>query len=355
MNTASKFGSDIIYVNMNNSLTALAGVQVGHSTHLDKLTGCTFVLFDKPYPVAYKSYGGAAGSFNTEMLNNGMSFYKRQGLFIAGGSLTGLMSASEIMQRMIDNKVIPQHFKIVNPSISGAIVFDLGTRIEQYDPKYGREAYENLSRKPVESGNVGAGTGVSVGKFQYLESGKKIGAMKAGVGNARVDFGHGGIITAMSVVNAVGNVINPDGTILAGNRDSSKKFKEFDDLVDFVTRDETNTTITIVGTNIKLKSREDYEKIAHFASQGQTRAINPVNTSIDGDTVFVFSTEEVDSPFNFKKDWFETPDWPLFTVDVIGHFASKAVQESIYDACKSSNSIKFKDAYKEVIPSCNDY
>ena len=75
----------------NTTLTSLTGVKVGHSTHLDKLTGCTVILFDKPYPVAYKAYGGAPGTFNTDLLRNGMSFYRRQGLFIAGGSLTGLM------------------------------------------------------------------------------------------------------------------------------------------------------------------------------------------------------------------------------------------------------------------------
>ena len=331
------------------------GVKVGHSTHLDKLTGCTFVLLDKPCPVAYKSYGGAVGSFNTEMLQNGMSFYKRRGLFVAGGSLTGLMSASEIMQRMIDNRLVPTQFKIYNPSISGAIVFDLGTRIEQYNPKYGKEAFDNLTSNPVQNGNVGAGTGVSVGKFHYLQNGEKIGAMKSGIGNAKVSMGNGGIIAAMSVVNAVGNVVKPDGTILAGNRDEKKKFKEFDDLVHFVTTGETNTTITIVGTNIKLRSREDYERIAHLAAQGQIRAIHPVNISIDGDIVFVFSTEEIDPPFNHKKDWFETPNWPLFTIDIIGHLAAKAVQQSIYDACESAESITFEEAYKGIIPSCKDY
>ncbi len=340
---------------MNNTLTALSGVKVGNSTHLDKLTGCTVVLFDKPTPAAYKAYGGAVGSFNTDSLRNGMSFYKKWALFVAGGSLTGLMSASEIMQAMIEKGIGNKTFKIVNPSISGAVVLDLGTRIGQYDPKYGREAFENVSSEPVQSGNLGAGTGTHVGKFYYLENMKKLGSMKSGVGNARINMGKSGIICAMSVVNAIGNVVKPDGTILAGNRDEKKKFRIFDDTIDFVTKDNSNTTITIVGTNIKLKSREDYERIAHFAAQGQIRAINPVNTSIDGDTVFVFSTEEIEPPFNDKKPQFEDRSWPLFTVDVIGHLASKAVQESIYDACESAETIHFKEAYKGIIPSAKDY
>lgn len=61
---------------MNNTLTVLKGVKVGHSTHLDKLTGCTLVMFDGWYPTAYKSYGGAPATFNTEILKSGMSFYR---------------------------------------------------------------------------------------------------------------------------------------------------------------------------------------------------------------------------------------------------------------------------------------
>lgn len=340
---------------MNNTLTALKGIRVGHSTHLDKLTGTTVVLFDSPFPVAYKTYGGAPGTFNTDTLQNGKSFNSMNGLFIAGGSLTGLMSASEIMQAMIDNKIGWKMEKIINPSISGAIVFDLGTRIGQYDPKCGKEAFENATSDSVISGNVGAGTGTSVGKFQYLEKGKKIGGMKAGVGSSRIDLGNEIIVCALSVVNALGNVISPDGSILAGNRDEQKKFKTFEETTEFVTSDKTNTTITIVGTNVDLKTRENYERIAHFGSQGQVRAINPVHTSLDGDTVFAFSTEEIKKPLNSFGKSFETPDWPLFTVDIIGNAAARAVQESIYDACKQADTIKFENGYMGQIPSCKDY
>lgn len=346
----------------NNTLTALSGVKVGHSTHLDKLTGCTVVLFEKPYPVAYKAYGGAAGTFNTDLLQNGSSFYRRDGLFVAGGSLTGLMSASEIMKYMIEKeikgtneKIISTDAEFINPCISGAIVFDLGTRIAQYDPLFGKEAMENANADPVKNGNVGAGTGTAVGKFQYVEMGTKNAGMKAGVGSARVNLGKNGIVCALSVVNSLGNVINPDGSILAGNRDEHKKFKEFTDTTEFVTNSTMNTTITIVGTNIDLKTRENYERVAHLASHGQVRAIHPSQTSVDGDTVFVFSTEEVKSPLNSMGKYFQTPSWPYFSVDIVGIAAAKAVQESIYDACYSAETIQFVGGYKGVIPSVKDY
>lgn len=338
----------------NNTLTALKGVRVGHATHLDKLTGCTLVLFDKQYPAAYQGYGGDIGSFHTDSLRVGAK-RTRQGFFIAGGSLTGLMSASEIMQAMIDDGVGGKTASIINPNLSGAIVFDQGTRIAQYDPKYGREAYDNLSNDPVAAGNVGAGTGTTVGKFQWLEKGNKSGGMKAGVGNARVDLGNGVMVCAMTVLNALGNIVLPDGTVLAGNRDEDKKFKDYDDTIRFVTGDPHNTTITIVGTNVDLGPRENYERLAHFATHGHVRAIHPVHTSQDGDTVFVFSTEEIKQPLNKFGEFFQSPGYTGFTVDVIGHAAAKAVQESVYDACRQADSINFEEAYKGVFPSAKDY
>lgn len=344
---------------MNNTLTALSGVRVGHSTHLDCLTGCTVILFDKPYSVAYKAYGGWVGSFNTEGLRSGMTDSKENGIFISGGSYTGLMTATEIMDRLRNDNIGLRsglRGNIYNPSIAGAIVYDQGMQIAPYNPKYGREAYDNASAEPVQGGNVGAGTGTTVGKYRWLEGGAKSGAMKAGVGSARVDVGGGIVVCALSVVNAMGNIVLPDGTILAGNRDEINKFKPYEDLIDFVTKDKSNTTITVVGINVDLKSKEHYERIAHFASHGQVRAINPVNTSADGDTVFVFSTAEISNPLNESSKYFtETDDGLHFQVDIIGSAAAKAVQESIYDACRQAETVDYEQAYMGVIPAAKDF
>lgn len=343
----------------NNTLTALKGIKVGHSTHLDELTGCTVILFDKPYQVAYKAYGGAVGAFGTEANKTDKTNYGQRGIFIAGGSNTGLMSASEIMECMRRDKiglVSGKNHDIYNPSVVGAIVYDQGMQVAPYDPVYGREAYENASVEPVESGNVGAGTGTSVGKFRWVERGTKTGAMKAGVGSARIDLGNGIVVCALSVVNALGNIVLPDGTILAGNRDENTKFKPYEDLIDFVTPNKSNTTISVVGINVDLGAKLHLEKVAHLASHGQVRAINPVNTSSDGDTVFVFSTGELKNPFNNMLQYFQETEDSLYTqVDIIGHASARAVQESIYDACRSAESVQFEQAYRGVIPSAKDF
>lgn len=344
---------------MNCTLTALKGVRVGHSTHLDKLTGCTVILFDEPYSVAYKAHGGAVGSFNTEGLNSGKTDYGENGIFIAGGSNTGLMSANEIMDCLRQDKKGSQSGAardIYNPSIAGAIVYDQGLQVAPYDPKYGREAYKNASYDPVRGGNVGAGTGTAVGKFWWVQNGTKSGAMKAGVGSARVDLGNGITICALTVLNAMGNIVLPDGKILAGNRDEKNVYRTYENLQDFVTQDSSNTTISVVGINVDLGSREHYETLANLASHGQVRAIHPVNTSSDGDTVFVFSTSEIKKPLNSMGKYFkETEDTRFFLVDIIGHAAAKAVQESIYDACRQAETVEFALAYQGVIPSAKDY
>lgn len=342
----------------NKTLTALKGVKVGHSTHLDKLTGCTVVLFDKPYPVAYKSYGGSTGTYNIDTFGNGKSDYYANCIFISGGSWTGLQAGSEITKRLIEKKIGYKAYKIINPNVTGAIVFDLGTRIDKFNPIFGSEAVNNVSDEPVERGNVGSGTGTSVGKFRYFDEGKIFAGMKSGVGCARVDLGHGVIVSALSVVNSVGNIILPNGEILAGNRDIEKDdgYITFEDFSNFATERSTNTTITIVGINVNLGTREHYERVAHIATHGQVRAINPVNTSLDGDTVFVFSTEEIKS-FMFPRAISKARGgyWSDFNVDIIGQAAAKAVQESIYDACYQAETISFKDAFNGVIPSARDY
>ncbi len=341
---------------MNNTLTALKGVRVGHSTHLDKLTGTTVVLFDRDFPMAYKSYGGDPGTYNTDTLRNGRSDNRGHAIFISGGSWSGLRAGAEIMTVLTERGIGYKSHKIINPNVTGAIVYDLGTRIDQYDPSFAREAVENASSQPVERGNVGAGTGTSVGKFQYQNNGRAFAGMKAGVGCARVDLGHGVIVTALTVLNALGNIMLPNGTVLAGNRSdvAGEKFKTFNGFSQFLTKGTSNTTITIVGLNVDLQNRENYEKVAHIATQGQVRAIDPVNTSLDGDTLFVFSNEEITSFLTPLGKEIAEEEWSHLQVDIISQAAAKVVRESIYDACIQSQTIKFDGAYKGIIPSAKD-
>lgn len=189
------------------------------------------------------------------------------------------------------------------------------------------------------------------------ENGKAIAGMKAGVGSSRIDLGNGIIVCALSVVNALGNIILPDGSILAGNRGGKhgERYETFKDFSKLLTDAKANTTISVVGLNVDLDTRENYERVAHIATHGHIRAINPVNTSVDGDTVFVFSNEEIKSFLTPLGNEIAKQSWKNLRVDIIGQAAANAVQESIYDACKQAKTIKLDVAYKGIIPSCNDY
>jgi L-aminopeptidase/D-esterase-like protein len=237
---------------MNNTLTGLNGIRVGHATRSEQLTGVTAVLFDKPLPVAYACYGGSPGTLNTDALRADRGGAEANAIFISGGSWAGLQSGAQIASELIKMGVGFRTHAIVNPNVTGAIVMDLGVRIGQFDPSIAIEAVRNAGRDEVARGNVGAGTGTTVGKFRYPNQGQTFAGMKAGVGCSRVDLPNGAFISCLSVVNAVGNIINRDGSVLAGNRRLDKdRYETFLEAADYFA-DPLNTTISVVGTNIKL-------------------------------------------------------------------------------------------------------
>ena len=256
----------------NDTLTALPGVRVGHSSHPEAMTGCTVVRFDHDIPVACALYGGATASYHTDELQGfSKSFPTRDALFIAGGSRVGLAAAAWAVVSALSEQGVGLPGKVPLPGVSGAIIYDLGLRVRAFNPAFAREALDDCSDLPVARGNVGAGVGATVGKLKMTRDGL-LQAMKAGVGCARIDLPNGAMVCALSVVNARGNVIAEDGSILAGNRDEANAhgFISFEDVFDNTARpdDSTNTTVTIVGTNVKLPAHEDYQRVAHLALTG---------------------------------------------------------------------------------------
>lgn len=335
----------------NKTLTALTGVRVGHATDTNNLTGCTVVLFDKDYPVAYASHGGTPRTYDTTTLEQGKSFFRKHALFIADGAHLGLETAAYIAETLREQNIGYKMGKNIIPSISGACIQSLGMYVAKVKPQFGIEAVNNASTAPAHSGNVGAGTGTTVGKFSFNPGGINM-SMKAGVGSSKIELGGGVIVAALTVVNAMGNIISEDGRIIAGNRNDSdnSKYRTFEGFSDYIT-EKSNTTISIVGINVALGSQEDLRRIAEIATHGQVRAINPVNTSLDGDTVFMFSTEELVPHLSHIGTVIEDGDWYKIYVDVIAQAAARVVQESIYDACFSAESIQYKYAYEGIIPS----
>ncbi len=274
-------------------ITDVEGIKVGHFTETRKPTGCTVLIFEKGATAGVDVRGSAPGTRDTDLLNPVNSVQQVQAIMLSGGSAFGLATADGAM-RFLEERGLGFHLgKAVVPIVPAAILFDL----DHGDPKIrptaesGYKACQAATSGKVEEGNVGAGAGATIGKMFGMKS-----AMKSGLGTASVRVGNTGIVVAAIVaVNAVGDVIDPKtGKIIAGARkpdgsgflDSMQQWREGRGVV---LSSGTNTTIGVVATNVQF-DKAQATKMAQMAHDGLARAINPVHTPYDGDTIFAVAT-----------------------------------------------------------------
>ncbi|MCY4582672.1 MAG: P1 family peptidase, partial [Chloroflexi bacterium] len=193
------------------------------------------------------------------------------------------------------------------PIVPAAIIFDLGVGNGMVRPTAteGYAAAEAATGAPVLQGSLGAGTGATVGKALGRER-----AMKGGVGSASLDLGDGVVLAALTVVNAVGGVHDPDtGALLAGSRGADGTPLESAALYASHDYGRTpaqgptalgNTTIGVVATNVRL-TKTQANRLATLAHDGLALAIRPAHTVHDGDTMFALATCEIDAPEEFAR------------------------------------------------------
>ncbi|HEY9073707.1 MAG TPA: P1 family peptidase, partial [Desulfobaccales bacterium] len=160
---------------------------------------------------------------------------------------------------------------------------------------------------------------------------------KGGLGTAFVTGIDGLLVGAMVVVNALGDVVNPEsGEILAGARKTpdSREFADSTRLVrqGLVRRQfgESNTTIGVVATNARL-NREEARKIAQLGHDALARCIRPVHTLFDGDTIFVLARPQMESD-----------------LQIIGLLAETVLQQAIVRAVKSAQNLGVLPAYRDL-------
>jgi L-aminopeptidase/D-esterase-like protein len=281
----------------NNTLTAVEGVKVGHFTLSERPTGCTVVLFKDGTTGGVDVRGGAPGTRETDLLNPVNSVQIVNAITLAGGSAYGLDAATGVMRWLDEHHVgYPVGAAGVVPIVPAAILFDLGFG---KDPTIrptadcGYRAAESASEAPVQEGNVGAGAGATVGKSGGGRGGAG-GPMKAGIGSAAIKLPSGLVVAAIVAVNAVGDIIDPaTGQVVAGVRGPDGKLADARKLLrQGAGRDGRageNTTIGIVATNARL-TKVQAQKVAQMAHDGYARAIAPVHTPADGDTIFSVAT-----------------------------------------------------------------
>lgn len=275
----------------------LAGLKIGHATDETHYTGCTVFLCPPNTVASVDVRGPAPGSREAVLLQPDKPIQHVQAIMLTGGSAFGLATADGAMRYLAEHDI--GHFTPIRPIplVPTAVVYDLFMNEGKRPPnaEMGYQACQNAVATDVLQGNVGAGAGVTVGKWAGFQT-----IMKGGFGLASVEQDRL-IVGAAAVVNAVGDVVNADGSVLAGARDGDGRwlveqnpYRQFPDLSQ--TPVGTNTTLVAVYTNATL-SKVEANRLAQRAHDGLAIAIRPAHTTHDGDTAYALATSQVDSSF----------------------------------------------------------
>jgi L-aminopeptidase/D-esterase-like protein len=271
----------------NGSLTDIPGVLAGHWTDSENLTGCTVVLLRGGAVAGVDVRGSAPGTRETDLLRPCNTVQHAHALLLCGGSAFGLAAADGVMRWLEEHgEGFDTGFARV-PIVPAAVLYDLsvGSASVRPDAATGYAACQNAS-SALKSGQVGAGTGATVGK-----AGGPARAGRGGFGTASITLPGGVIVAAGFAVNAFGDVYDhTTGKKIAGMAGGSV----LDALMASPPPDMAgrNTTIGIVGTNAAL-TKEQANKLAAAAQDGIAMAVRPAHTMFDGDTVFAFGTGAV--------------------------------------------------------------
>lgn len=285
-----------------NSLVDVGGLRVGHCTRDEPgwLTGVTVVVAPEGGVVAGVDVrGGGPGTRETDLLDPRNLVDRVNAVVLGGGSAFGLAAADGVMAALADDGLgwpTAEPGQRV-PIVPAAILFDLGrSGTWRHTPgaEDGRAAYASASSDAVAQGCVGAGTGAKVGGF------------KGGIGSASVVLESGATVAALVAVNAVGSAVDPvTGLPYAvglaiGDELGHLEPPSAAELDDARTRVEAApgraaglpglaTTIGVVATDVTL-SKAQCQKTAGVAHDGYARALKPVHTLFDGDTLFALAT-----------------------------------------------------------------
>jgi len=290
------------------AITDVAGIEVGHFSDPRRPTGCTVILAREGAVAGVDVRGAAPGTRETDLLAAGNLVQHVHAVMLAGGSAWGLAAAD------------------------GAVRW-LEERGIGFDVRYGTlPIIPAASKEPPAEGNVGAGSGALVGKLFGVHR-----AMKGGIGTASVTV-HGVTVGALIACNALGDVVDPDtAQVVAGAR--TEDGRALLDTRHALLRGElptpllagTNTTLGVVATDAVL-TKVQANRLATTAHDGLARAINPVHTMSDGDTLFVLATGRVRL----------AGDGPGMTV--LGAMAAEAVARATVRAVRAARTLQIGDS-----------
>ena len=305
-------------------ITDIDGVLVGHAQPKEMGSGCTAVLVEKGALCGCDVRGGSPATRDTQALRSEMSNQKIYGVVLTGGSAYGLNTCTGVMNYLTERGAgtMVRSWRI--PVVVGASILDFPLSDGKFIPgtELGYEAAKNASSGPVEEGCVGGGTGASVSKFLGPEH-----AFKSGIGTYGLQVGDLKV-AALVNVNAFGDIYDSvTGKQLTGPLTEDRKafrntvemmigrpgHDEWSDKTAAGTPSDAaaaggrdweggNTTVGLIVTNAKL-TKGQMNKVASVTHNGLARAIRPVHTTKDGDTVFAMTTAETRPTWTWSVSW----------------------------------------------------
>src|SRR5271169_2575647 len=322
---------------MNNLLTDIAGVRVGHADDAELASGATAVIFDKPAVAAMDVRGGGPGTREGALLDLANTVEKIDAIALAGGSAFGLEAGSGVQAWLAEQGRGFEVRGAVIPIVPGAICFDL---LNGGDKKWGRFApYRDLGYVAAAAasttfvlGSVGAGLGANTAN------------LKGGLGSASAKTSDGVNVAALVVVNAVGTVTVGDGPWFwaapfeidgeYGGRGLPAGFTP--DMLrarlkgGAAATSAENTTLAVVVTDAAL-TKPQARRLAMIAQTGFARAIYPVHAPLDGDVVFAAATGE-------------KPVDPLAGLTELGMVAANVTARAIARGVHAAAALPFPNA-----------
>lgn len=291
----------------------LSGIYIGHYQDPRRPTGCTVVLCPTGAVGGVAVVGAAPGTRETDLLNPTSTVNEVHAIVLSGGSAFGLDSATGVMRWLHEHGYGLDVGPVRVPIVPAAVLFDLlvddfaqqgGSGIYP-DANAGYAACSNAIENPdaaLLQGNIGAGTGATVGKLNGPQC-----AMRGGLGWAALNV-NGVTIAAIIACNAVGDVVDPQtGAILAGARtapDSLNRLNavsaELEGLSASGLHAGSNTTIGVIMTDAAL-TKAQAQRLAQIGHDGLARTIRPVHTAMDGDTLFALATGTNPAPVDVMQ------------------------------------------------------
>lgn len=271
------------------------GFSAGHWTDAAALTGCTAILCPARTVAACDIRGNSPGSRELPLLDSIRTMPEIHALLLTGGSAFGLAAADGVMRYLEERGVgyVTPWARV--PIVPAAVIYDLNVGSAAVRPTAEAGYAACAAAVPeIASGRVGVGTGAMVGKWQGLDR-----AMRGGLGVAADTIG-GVSLVALAVVNAVGDVYEADGSVLAGARGTHERWAatEIHGRIQLpLDPAPVNTTLVALVTDAQL-SKVDAHRMSQRAHDGMARAVRPVHTSHDGDVVFTLASGVHDCPFD---------------------------------------------------------